>query len=521
MSARNLTETLLHLTVAAPRDWEAIRSVFLEAGFSQQAVTQLANRAGYQIPVRAGAVEAIWSTEPASPLEVLLRLFVAQVPLSSDVVARHLSPEVLEAWTRWGLVESDSHEHVRARFSMLAYGGYLLACDLRPDDPCRAAPDVVLSVDRSTLMLAGLTIRRPVGRVLDLGAGNGFLSLLAARHAESVVATDINPCSAAFIEFNARLNGVASIEPRLGDAFTPVVGERFDLIVMNAPFVISPSQSFIYRDSGLPGDAFLEQVVRTAGDYLHAGGVCQLLGEWIQPRGGDWKARLADWTRDSGCDVLVLRDREQSPLDYAAEWICRPKGQTPHEFARLLDEWMRYYERTGVEAISRGLVVMRKRAAAEHWIAVEEAPRVEHPPAGDTICALFAARDFLAAGASDAVLLQATWQVAPTAALEQVGRLEGGSWNLASARLRRLSGMAFFADLDAVAMSLVTRLDGTRTLRAAILETAAESGLPAEQLAPQAIRLVRSLAAKTLIFPVGSYAADAEFDRVLPNELFV
>ena len=53
-----------------------------------------------------------------------------------------------------------------------------------------------------------------------------------------------------------------------GDLFEPVEGCDFDLIVCNPPYVISPESDIIYRDSGVPGDAFCEALVRRLIDRL-------------------------------------------------------------------------------------------------------------------------------------------------------------------------------------------------------------------------------------------------------------
>ena len=50
----------------------------------------------------------------------------------------------------------------------------------------------------------------------------------------------------------------------LGDRFDPVAGERFELIVANPPFVISPSRRYLFRDSGLPVDELCRSIVRAA-----------------------------------------------------------------------------------------------------------------------------------------------------------------------------------------------------------------------------------------------------------------
>ena len=74
--------------------------------------------------------------------------------------------------------------------------------------------------------------------VLDMGTGSGVCALFAARHARRVVAVDINPAAVHCARSNALLNQLEHrIEVRHGDLFAPVVGERFDLIVFNPPFL--------------------------------------------------------------------------------------------------------------------------------------------------------------------------------------------------------------------------------------------------------------------------------------------
>lgn len=80
--------------------------------------------------------------------------------------------------------------------------------------------------------------------VLDLGCGSGIGSVFAARRGARVIAVDVNPEAIRCVRLNAILNCVDDkIEPRYGDLFGPVQGERFDLVLFNPPF---------YR--GLPRD---------------------------------------------------------------------------------------------------------------------------------------------------------------------------------------------------------------------------------------------------------------------------
>jgi release factor glutamine methyltransferase len=74
--------------------------------------------------------------------------------------------------------------------------------------------------------------------VLDMGTGSGICSVFAARHAERVVAVDVNPAAVRCARINALLNQVEhKIDARRGDLFDAVAGERFDLILFNPPFL--------------------------------------------------------------------------------------------------------------------------------------------------------------------------------------------------------------------------------------------------------------------------------------------
>ncbi len=68
--------------------------------------------------------------------------------------------------------------------------------------------------------------------------------------------------------------------------------------------MISPAtgERLVYRDSGLPGDRVVEDIVRAAPDHLTDGGWCQILANWVITTGRPWDERLAGWLADD-CDV--------------------------------------------------------------------------------------------------------------------------------------------------------------------------------------------------------------------------
>ncbi len=78
-------------------------------------------------------------------------------------------------------------------------------------------------------------------KVVDMGTGCGILGIAAAARARKVLATDINPYAVRCARENAKLNGVAhKMSFVQGDLFAPIrVGERFSLILFNAPYLPS------------------------------------------------------------------------------------------------------------------------------------------------------------------------------------------------------------------------------------------------------------------------------------------
>src|SRR6185369_2074061 len=122
------------------------------------------------------------------------------------------------------------------------------------------------------------------------------------------------------------LGGLGNVECRRGSLFEPVAGERFDLIVCNAPYVVSPESRWTYRDGLFEGDGLSERVVRSAGSHLAEGGFATLCVTWIAADEAEPDARVAEWVEGSGCDAWILPLDESSPLEYAERWNVHLAG---------------------------------------------------------------------------------------------------------------------------------------------------------------------------------------------------
>lgn len=213
-----------------------------------------------------------------------------------------------------------------------------------------------------------------VQRSLDLGTGCGVVALHLALRGE-VVATDISERALWLAQANARLNGLADrIEFRLGNLCEPVADDRFELILSNPPFVITPrepgAEVYEYRDGGMTGDGLAERVIREAPEHLAGGGTLLCLANWESPWGENGLSRVSRWIEAAaqGAGTLagwvVERDRVD-PVQYAETW-ARDGGARPgtDAFESLVTAWLADFAERRIVSIGLGSVRVRREAGA-------------------------------------------------------------------------------------------------------------------------------------------------------------
>jgi len=95
-------------------------------------------------------------------------------------------------------------------------------------------PETELLVERALALHTA-----PLGRVADLGTGSGAiaLSLASERPDWEVIATDVSAAALAVARANAASLSLARVEFRQGSWYEPLVGERYDLLLCNPPYV--------------------------------------------------------------------------------------------------------------------------------------------------------------------------------------------------------------------------------------------------------------------------------------------
>lgn len=369
-----------------------LRSDLTAAGFSVAALTGLwgvdadaALHRNQRVPALRALAAIRESLGRVLPSATLARLFVLGMPVSRGALAQALPALGLDGAEQLGLVSASTDaaaegEEVSPLLDLRPYsfidahgaGSWWIASDL--GELALGHPlgeNHVLGVGGASVTLSGLLLPTPSASALDLGTGCGIQAMHAARNARRVVATDISERALALAAFNAELNGIRSVEFRLGSLFEPVAGERFDHIISNPPFVITPRSpgvpAYDYRDGGMVGDGLVEAVIRGIPEHLTAGGVAQLLGNWEyhaeDGEPGDAFHRIRSWLDDS-LDAWIIEREVQQPPEYAETWI-RDGGTRPGtpDFDRLYASWLDDFAARGVSRVGFGYVLLRRRPA--------------------------------------------------------------------------------------------------------------------------------------------------------------
>ncbi len=405
-------------------------------------------------------------TVGGSPYETLVRLFTLARAVPEAAARAALAPVELEHLEAIGLLRS-CEGGVRAEAALTPVEDLYVVQDFTPQVTGRpGARDHVAAVSPASLALGNLTVRRRGEEALDLGTGSGIQALWAARHARRVVATDTSPRALNFAAFGARLNGFANIELRQGSLFEPVAQDAFDLIVANPPFVIAPRVEHEYRDSSFPGDGISERVVRDAPARLREGGFTALLFNWGHRDEADWAVRPTQWVEGSGCDAWLLRSATADPLTYASSLLAQEKPAGPAPYGDLLDEWVRHIEGLGFGAISWGVAILRRRAAASNWVRADTVPfDLLRGACGEQVQRVFAAQDLLAQVSRPEQLLDRPLVLSPDHELQQCLHLEDEAWMVTGATLRQPEGFGFSGNVDRLTMTAIAGCNGRRTLR--------------------------------------------------------
>ncbi|WP_407550977.1 methyltransferase [Streptomyces sp. Pv4-95] len=496
-----------HLPTADAQDPESsartdrLREALLAAAFTADGLLDLLGAPAYAALARSETVPALRRTGGDGPLETLVRLFLLQRPVE---LRRARAALPVDDCLADGWLVQDGDE-VRAAVDVRPYSGPEgqdwwivsdLGCAVGGAGGIQGAGGVdrsqlVLGVGGASTTLAGITVRKPVGKALDLGTGSGIQALHAAQHATSVTATDLNPRALRIAALTLALSGAQPADLREGSLFEPVDGETYDLIVSNPPFVISPGARLTYRDGGMGGDDLCRTLVQQSAAYLNDGGYCQLLANWQHVEGEDWRDRLRSWV-PSGCDAWIVQREVQDVTQYAELWL-RDGGDhraADDAYAARYGAWLDEFEARKTKAVGFGWITLRKSGSDTPSVTVEEWPHPVEQPLGDRVVGHFDRQDYLRS-TDDAALLAGHFRLAGEVVQEQVGL--PGAEDPEHVVLRQNRGMRRATKVDTVGAGFAGVCDGSLPagrILDAIAQLVGEDPVLLRDRTPEAIRML-------------------------------
>ncbi len=430
-----------------------LRAFFDEAGYNEPSLRKYLGAA--ELPSRRlrNQSRLLDRTSAATPVNVLLRWFWLWHPTTEKQTPDLLPNEFLALLLGSGLLESNG-DGFTSTAMLLPVDKYLVASD-HPQAIENKQAEMVLWPNPTSKFLGRFAVRRRSRATLDLGTGGGILSLAAAEYSDMVVATDLNPRAVEFARFNARLNGVENIEVLAGDCFAPVADRKFDLILSNPPFFITPQTDYLFCENPMELDGLCRRLVKEAPQHLNEGGYMEMLCEWAQIRGQFWEDRVAEWLADTGCDAWVMKGLTQDPEEYAQHRIRETTGK--------------------------------------NWVRIEEVPKTPSGDLGQMLLSTFAAHDLLLENEADDRLLALRPVLAPHVRLEQVCNQADGHWHAESLTLRLVSGFPFQMTVQPLVAEFLATCDGSRTAEQAIQDFAATANAPLEKVRTESLAMIRRL----------------------------
>jgi len=471
-------------------DVQEFRAFLDEHGYDSKTLTQRIGRA--RPPAEGEQQQMFDDSSEITAANVLIRLFLLGAPVDKASVGEFIPAPILAFCEQHQLIETVAAS-VCARIVIIPVADLLFASDaFRILGTDQAAEFVLPASTHSANFLRLLTMREAVESTLDLGCGCGIHALFAARHSATVVATDISANAVWYTNFNAMLNNISNIECLQGSLFEPVAERHFDLIVTNPPFVISPSESFVYRDNPMELDSFCAVLVGAAPHHLHRGGHLQMLCEWVEVEGQSWQDRVSGWVRN--CDAWILHTAPLSPETYVQQRSKDIAGDDVESGSP--DAWLAYFEKHSVRAVHPGMLTLRRRNEP-NWLHVQNLAADIVSEAGDLIAGGIAAVDFLEA-CDDESLLLATLGLSENLAAEQLqtDAKSGGVY------LKMNNALAADAEIDGPVAAFINLFDGGRTVQQCVAEFGATTDADMSALTADLLKIIRMFVSRGFLVAV-------------------
>lgn len=436
--------------------------------------------------------------DPASHRqEVLLRLLVEGAEVSRSDIEKTL-PLSGEELKGFGLLIDDGRGLRSALRIRPTAEGYF--ADDFPVRLLNNADDFVMGVAPTTRMVRSLVPPGTPKSILDLCCGGGWLALTSAKEGVKVTGTDLNPRALEIARFNAALNGIEGIDWREGGWFEPVMGEKFDLIISNPPFVITPGSQAIALDTP-DNDSLLPTLLKGLPEHLNEGGFACFLLDWPFRTIESWNEIPLSFVPGDGVQTYLFEVHRKSPSEYAGHWVAQdPRFKEPEARMSEVERWVRHFEKKGYQGLSSGFVVMRKCDRGDEWTLADsrEIPgfNAETP---DEILRIFEGNLWTRKTQKD--LLDVCFGVPEGIRQSSESTLVDGEWEPESIKLTSPGMIAYDGHVDLALLKIIEAASASRVVRDILPILASEVGSTPDAIADRVRVLVKELVGLGLLTP--------------------
>lgn len=346
------------------RKCEYTHEQFLQYGINPFAYSQ------YDLPLFAYRLKTLTS------FSILFHLFFLGKRVTVKDIRKIFDEQDMDELLKMKIFERIDSAYYQSSVLILPYKKYYFACDfvLQSDDRYKKKPknfELVYPVNLDSITLSESSLKQKVDTVLDLCCGCGILGIAASSHSRKVTGIDINPRAINFSTFNALLNNIQNCTFLCGDLYEPLKDEKFDLILSNPPYEISPYKTNLFQDGGKNGFKILKKIIKGIGEHLTKNGFCQIITKFAETHNESKQQLLKTWLHNKSFHIHFLKLYSLS-VEETATSVCadslRNSGKMDYsEFSGRIIKVMTYFDKICLTKISFGLMTIKK-APRFHYV---------------------------------------------------------------------------------------------------------------------------------------------------------
>ena len=480
---------MIPLRFRSAEDFVALRTTLIEIPFTEKAICE---RFGieriHDFPLMRQ--QRGLSAEIADALELMVRLYLDAKSARWEHLRSLLSASVIQLLEDFGLLVRDHDDPAICRATVLLhpYGSLYIASDNIADPHFLAEDFVFPALTPNTRDFLDTLPDEPCEHFLDLCAGTGIAALVAASgYGRCAWASDITARSAAFAEFNRRLNDLANVISLQGDLYTPFGERSFDRIVAHPPYMPTPAQAHVFSDGGEDGEMITRRIIEGLPRYLRPGGRFYSTAVLSDRREAKIEKRVRQMLgpAEAEFDLLVFEREAYTPVEYSLRSPALSDA-TPAEREAMLSLLAQFE----IEQLVKCSLIVQRRPSERPCFT---ARRRKGERSGRREMEWLRRWETASTGPGHlADLLEARPLASPEVRFQLTNKLIEGQWVASDCWLESDMPFPVRAQTPFWTASLIARADGKKTARQLLQDFTTSQILPADTRAEDFVQVVHT-----------------------------